>query len=258
MASLISKREASKATRSSLKKAKHEHEATTTVDTSCVCHLKEEDDQASLLKNTSPKDLKYPTDISLTKIRDLAKRSRKFVGAHVSAAGGLANAVTHAVASYSQAFALFLRSQRRWEAPPLQPAMASAFREACVTQRFSLGHVVPHGSYLVNLANADVDKRAKSLAALIDDLQRAEACGIALYNIHPGSTVGSCSLAEGVAYLAEAINEAHRATTSICILLENMVRFLFYTYFIVLEMVFLFVFGGGLVNWLVSQYGSAS
>lgn len=103
--------------------------------------------------------------------------------------------------------------------------------------------MLPHGSYLVNLANPDPAKREKSYECFLNDLQRCEAFGMGLYNfqsvahfVHiqvpvltlsffasPGSPMKE-DRATAIGYVAESVNRAHRATSSIIIILENMVR----------------------------------
>ena len=55
----------------------------------------------------------------------------KFIGAHVSAAGGVEQAVGRATALGANAFALFTKNQRQWQAPPLSTQTIDAFRAAC-------------------------------------------------------------------------------------------------------------------------------
>lgn len=147
----------------------------------------------------------------------------RWVGAHVSAAGGVANAVLHGAEIGASAVAMFLRNQRTWQAAPLSQRAVVDFEEACRAHGIDrAAQVLPHGSYLVNLANPDDAKRQRSYAALLDDLRRCEALGIALYNLHPGSTVGACSREHAVALVAAGINRAVAETRGVTIVLENM------------------------------------
>jgi hypothetical protein len=74
----------------------------------------------------------------------------------------------------ARAFAMDTRSKRRWDSPPLTPEVAQAFREACAKFGYSSDHIIPHGSYLINLGSADPEMLAKSYAAFVDELQRCE------------------------------------------------------------------------------------
>ncbi|KAH0082475.1 AP endonuclease, partial [Aureobasidium melanogenum] len=111
-----------------------------------------------------------------------------FIGAHVSAAGGVPNAVQNAIHIGANAFALFLKSQRKWANPPLDETHSINFHAHCDKHNFDQNqHVVPHGSYLVNLAHTDPDRTKQAYDSFLDDLKRCEKLGISLYNFHPGN-----------------------------------------------------------------------
>lgn len=80
---------------------------------------------------------------------------------------------------------------------------------------------MPHGSYLVNLAQADEEKAAQAYTCFLDDLHRCESLGIKLYNFHPGST-GKNPRPEAIARIAAQLNKAHKATSTVVTVLENM------------------------------------
>ncbi|KJX92748.1 hypothetical protein TI39_contig5829g00019 [Zymoseptoria brevis] len=144
------------------------------------------------------------------------------LGAHISSAGGVQNAVGNAVQIGANAFAVFLKSQRKWANPPLTDDQCSSFHTNCKTQSYEQGkYVVPHGSYLVNMAHTDKDRTEQAYTSYLDDLKRCERLGISLYNIHPGNTVSN-NRAEAIAHLADNINRAHAETSTVITLLENM------------------------------------
>ncbi|KAF7290359.1 AP-endonuc-2 domain-containing protein [Mycena chlorophos] len=146
------------------------------------------------------------------------------VGAHVSAAGGVENAVTNAASIGANAFALFVKSQRKWTSPTLTDTTITRFKAAMLEHGYDARHVLPHGSYLINLGNPDAEKRKKSYDCFVDDLQRCAALGLVLYNFHPGSTVGEATTEESIALIAGCINDAHIATegSGIVTVIENM------------------------------------
>ncbi|KAL1706874.1 xylose isomerase-like protein [Schizophyllum commune] len=144
------------------------------------------------------------------------------VGAHVSAAGGVENAIANALAIGANAFGLFVKSQRKWDSADLKDTSISLFAERLREHGYSPEHILPHGSYLVNLGNPDAEKRAKSYDCFVDDLKRCEQLGLALYNFHPGSTVGQGSVEESLTLIAECLNRAHKETTSVVTVIENM------------------------------------
>ncbi|TFK17915.1 AP endonuclease [Coprinopsis marcescibilis] len=143
-------------------------------------------------------------------------------GAHVSAAGGVENAVINAAAIGANAFALFLKSQRKWTSPNLTERSVNLFKQRMKRFNYESRHVLPHGSYLINLGNPDIEKRMKSYECFLDDLKRCEQLGLTLYNFHPGSTVGQATPSESMALIAECINNAHEETSTVTIVLENM------------------------------------
>jgi len=111
----------------------------------------------------------------------------KFVGAHVSASGGVENAPLNAMAIGARAFALFTKNQRQWVAKPLETKSIDAFRRNLEESGILPKHVLPHDSYLINLGHPEVEKLEKSREAFIDELQRCEILGLDRLNFHPGS-----------------------------------------------------------------------
>ncbi|KAI5363695.1 putative AP endonuclease 2, xylose isomerase-like, TIM barrel domain-containing protein [Septoria linicola] len=145
-----------------------------------------------------------------------------FIGAHVSASGGVHNAIMNSVHIGANAFALFLKSQRKWANPDLIDDHCTAFHANCKEHKYEQGdHVVPHGSYLVNLAHTEQARIRQAYDSYLDDLKRCERLGIKLYNIHPGNN--QCNdRPKAIAQLAKNINRAHAATSTVITLLENM------------------------------------
>ncbi|RAL59656.1 hypothetical protein DID88_000289 [Monilinia fructigena] len=144
------------------------------------------------------------------------------IGAHVSAAGGVQNSVTNSLRIGGNAFALFLKSQRKWVSPPMAAEARDQFKTFCKEQNYDASkYVLPHCSYLVNLAQPDEVKAKQAYDCFLDDLKRCEELGINLYNFHPGSTGGN-PRPEAIARIAAQLNKAHKATKSVITLLENM------------------------------------
>jgi deoxyribonuclease-4 len=111
----------------------------------------------------------------------------KFVGAHVSASGGVDNAPLNAMKIGAKAFALFTKNQRQWKAKPLEESMIASFKLNLEKSGILPKHVLPHDSYLINLGHPEVEKLEKSREAFIDELYRCEQLGLELLNFHPGS-----------------------------------------------------------------------
>jgi deoxyribonuclease-4 len=111
----------------------------------------------------------------------------KFVGAHVSASGGVDNAPLNAMKIGAKAFALFTKNQRQWIAKPLEERVIEQFKENLNRSGILAKHVLPHDSYLINLGNPEREKLEKSREAFIDEIRRCDQLGLKLLNFHPGS-----------------------------------------------------------------------
>ncbi|KAG7491528.1 hypothetical protein MATL_G00004560 [Megalops atlanticus] len=117
---------------------------------------------------------------------------------------------------------MFLGSQRSWKRPPLNSTAAEKFRKACAENGFDPVHILPHGSYLMNCGSPKEDVFEKSQALLVDELTRCSALGLCHFNLHPGASLGSITTEECLEKIAQAINDAHRQTSSVVTVLENM------------------------------------
>ncbi len=111
----------------------------------------------------------------------------KFVGAHVSASGGIDNAPLNAMAIGAKAFAVFTKNQRQWVAKPLETKTIDAFHKNLELSGILPKHILPHDSYLINLGHPEVEKLEKSRDAFIDELERCHILGLDKLNFHPGS-----------------------------------------------------------------------
>lgn len=145
----------------------------------------------------------------------------KYIGAHVSAAGGVANAPRNAQAIGASAFALFTRNQRRWEAPPLTEAEIIAFQGSLAASGIAPAQVLPHDSYLINLGHPETDGLSRSRAAFIDEMRRTAQLGLHLLNFHPGSHLNKISVDDCLARIAESVNLAHAACPGVVAVIEN-------------------------------------
>jgi deoxyribonuclease IV len=126
-------------------------------------------------------------------------------GAHVSVAGGFANAVTASAALGCGTLQIFTKTPNAWNAKPIADEDAAAFRAALRDAR--LRFATAHDSYLINLAAPDDAAFHKSLAAFTDELNRAEALGLDYLVTHPGAHTGSGEAA-GLARVVAGLNEA--------------------------------------------------
>ena len=145
----------------------------------------------------------------------------KFVGAHVSASGGVYNAPLNAKAIGAKAFALFTKNQRQWKAKPLDDKTIEKFKTNLEESGIEPKHVLPHDSYLINLGHPEDEKRQKSLEAFIDEVKRCEQLGLDKLNFHPGSHLKKISEEECLDRIAEAMNITLNETEGVTLVIEN-------------------------------------
>ena len=145
----------------------------------------------------------------------------KFVGAHVSAAGGVFNAPLNAKEIGAKAFALFTKNQRQWKAKPLTEEAVRRFKENLKKVGIKPEHVLPHDSYLINLGSPEPEKRKKSLEAFIDEVERCYQLGLKYLNFHPGSHLRKVSEEECLKIVADSLNEAISRTKDVVLVIEN-------------------------------------
>lgn len=158
----------------------------------------------------------------------------KFIGAHVSASGGVFNAPLNAMAINAKAFALFTKNQRQWVAKALTPKIVSAFKANLEKSQIEPKHVLPHDSYLINLGHFEEPKRQKSLDAFIDEIERCEELGLDRLNFHPGSHLQKIAKKdefyeeklqvaeiECLERISQSMNRALEATRDVKLVIEN-------------------------------------
>ena len=145
----------------------------------------------------------------------------KYVGAHVSATGGVSKAPINAHEINAKAFALFVKNQRRWDAKTLEKEEIEKFKEEIKKYDYNLEYVLPHAGYLINLGNPETEKREKSYNAFIDEVNRCEELGILYINVHPGSHLKEISEDECIDLIADSINIVHSKTKYASVIIEN-------------------------------------
>lgn len=127
------------------------------------------------------------------------------IGAHLSTKGGLTTVFERARAIDAFSIALFAKNSNQWKGKDLTAEECASFAQ----QR----HVPPmltHASYLINLATTNEEFHRKSIAALIDELDRAERLGIHAVVLHPGAHLGS-GIDAAVDRIARSFDEVHAA-----------------------------------------------
>jgi len=145
----------------------------------------------------------------------------KYIGAHVSAGGGVENAPVNAHEIGATAFALFTKNQRQWVANPLTAESIAAFKTNCEKYGYNPHQILPHDSYLINLGHPENDAMQKSRDAFLDEMQRCEQLGLDRLNFHPGSHLNQISEEQCLSNIAESINWALNQTSGVIAVIEN-------------------------------------
>jgi len=130
------------------------------------------------------------------------------LGAHMSIAGGVGNALLDGKKVNCDAIQIFTKSSRQWAAKPYTKEEIEQFK---VNRKDTgISTVIAHDSYLLNLGSPDTALRIRSVAAFIDELERCETLGVSNLVAHPGAHVGTGE-AEGIKTIAESLDEIHTA-----------------------------------------------
>ncbi len=145
----------------------------------------------------------------------------KYVGAHVSASGGVYNAAINAMAIGAKAFALFTKNQRQWNAKELESKDIDRWFKELEKSGIQTKHILPHDSYLINLGHPEVEAREKSLDSFIHEIKRCEILKLDRLNFHPGSHLRKISEEECLNNIADSMNRAIDATKDVKLVIEN-------------------------------------
>ena len=145
----------------------------------------------------------------------------KYIGAHVSAAGGVENAPENAHKIGATAFAVFTKNQRQWTAKPLSPESIAAFKANCEKYGYQPHQILPHDSYLINLGHPEPELLQKSRTAFLVEMQRCEQLGLDRLNFHPGSHLKKTTEDACLATISESINWTLEKTTGVTAVIEN-------------------------------------
>jgi deoxyribonuclease-4 len=145
----------------------------------------------------------------------------KYVGAHISAEGGVQNAPLNANTIGARAFALFTKNQRQWFSSPLTRKSISEFRDNCEKFDYKPFQILPHDSYLINLGHPEKEPLGKSRASFLDEIRRCEQLGLDRLNFHPGSHLNLTGIEECLKIIAESINITLDKTKGVTAVIEN-------------------------------------
>ncbi len=145
----------------------------------------------------------------------------KYIGAHVSASGGVENAPKNAGEIGATAFALFTKNQKQWLTSPLAEENIIKFKANMEKYSFTPSQVLPHDSYLINLGNPFYEKIEQSRNSFIEEMKRCNLLGLTMLNFHPGSHLKEISEEECLNRISESINIALSKTENVKAVIEN-------------------------------------
>ncbi len=145
----------------------------------------------------------------------------KYIGAHVSVAGGVSNAPLEAHRIGAKAFALFTGSSSRWVSKAISDDEAARFKENCALYGFTPDIILPHDNFLINLGSPDPEKLEKSRKSFLDEMKRCMALGLTMLNFHPGSHLNAMTEDECLDRIAESVNIILNKTEGVTAVLEN-------------------------------------
>lgn len=141
-------------------------------------------------------------------MKNKEKSRGPLLGAHMSIAGGVGNALLLGKQVECEAIQIFTKSSRQWAAKPYTKEEIELFR--LNWKETGIKAVIAHDSYLLNLGSPDNALRKRSILAFIDELERCELLEVSNLVAHPGSHVGAGEN-EGIKTIAQSIAEVHKA-----------------------------------------------
>ena len=140
------------------------------------------------------------------------------IGAHVSTAGGLAQAHERGLEVGAASIQIWGQSPRMWKPTSWKDDDVAAFRDRM--DGGPIEAVVIHAIYLINCASKDKEIRRKSIDSLVHSLRSGDRIGAAGVVLHPGSTVGEPQQ-EALKRVAEALRHALEESEACPLLLED-------------------------------------
>lgn len=142
-----------------------------------------------------------------------------YIGSHISSSKGYEAMGNQALKLGANTFAFFTRNPRGGKAKDLDEADIQKYLRIEQEQHF--GPIVAHAPYTLNACAAKEDLRRFAKETFADDLKRLSYTPNSYYNFHPGSHVGQ-GTEQGIAYIAELLNDTLTEEQETIVLLETM------------------------------------
>ncbi|MCL2520203.1 MAG: deoxyribonuclease IV [Spirochaetaceae bacterium] len=144
-----------------------------------------------------------------------------YIGAHVSSSGGVSHSVANALAIGANAFALFTGSPRSYTRNLFAEEEIALFKSALIAADIKIDNILPHNSYLVNLASPKEDIFLKSKLAFKGEIACLNQLGLTRLNFHPGSAGKGGDRAAAVQQLADNLKILIDESEHVCLVIEN-------------------------------------
>jgi deoxyribonuclease-4 len=132
-------------------------------------------------------------------------QDKLLLGAHMSISGGVFNAIEQGVNTGCTAIQIFTKNNNQWKAKPLTDEDVEKFLAA--QKEAAIAPVVAHTGYLINIAAPNEEIYQKSLAGLVDEIDRADKLKIVDLVLHPGSPLDQGEL-YGMKKIIDSLNHS--------------------------------------------------
>lgn len=136
---------------------------------------------------------------------EVRKPEKPRIGVHLSTAGGVFRAAERAHEIGANTFQIFSSSPRMWRPGKISEDHCARMRE--LREKFDVGPLVIHASYLINVAAQSDTVWKNSISALRGEVERALGLGAEYLVLHPGSWRG-ITREEGLLRAAQAIERS--------------------------------------------------
>ncbi|AAO26862.1 putative endonuclease IV [Buchnera aphidicola str. Bp (Baizongia pistaciae)] len=145
----------------------------------------------------------------------------KYIGAHVSAAGGLDQVIFRSKELGATAFSFFLSNPLRWNLIQFRDETIKKFIFLCKKFNYVSDQILPHSSYLINLGHPSDEHLKKSRLLFVNEIINCKKLNLSLLNFHPGSHLRKISEQHCLIRVADSINFALQNTVGVKLVIEN-------------------------------------
>lgn len=145
----------------------------------------------------------------------------KYLGIHVDAFPNVAMAPSVAAGYGARSFSINLVNPKDWRANPYTDEVVRSFKEQCKIYGFIPSLILPHASFIPNLAAPDARKLAFARTLMVDEFRKASLLGLTMVNFHPGAHLNQMDDAAALERIAQSVNYILSKTEGVCAVIEN-------------------------------------